>query len=217
MRRLVFERRVFVLPRLRFLSLDARFKRCDDKRNGGGRELPQTHYDLKPDGETFAPITTRASYLRKYELLEVSDDVYEQLMDTNGDEDTPTTIEFKGEPDEEAGAVHEDENLRRETSGDVQHLVLGKMADAMDDGTIERDENGRKIAKTHRASVVALRFDGNRAKVGQIEDDVGEEVYVDEVVRRRRRRRRRRNDGRAARRRTGLIFYSQKCKRARWN
>ena len=62
----------------------------------------QTHYDLKPDGETFALHYDADFHSRKYELLEVSDDVYEQLMDTNGDEDTPTTIEFKGEPDEEA-------------------------------------------------------------------------------------------------------------------
>ena len=109
----------------------------------------QTHYDLKPDGETFALHYDADFHSRKYELLEVSDDVYEQLMDTNGDEDTPTTIEFKGEPDEEAVLCTKTKTFvvkRVETSNT---LLLCAPPGALDDGTIEVDENGRKIAKTH--------------------------------------------------------------------
>lgn len=106
----------------------------------------QKNYDVKTD-EKFALHYDKDFDSRKYELLEVSDAIYEQLMDAESNPDG--TIEFKGEPDEEAVLCTRDKTFVVKRVDTSNTLLLCAPPGALDDGTIERDERGRKIAKTH--------------------------------------------------------------------
>ena len=90
---------------------------------------------------------------RKFELLEVSDDVYDELFsrkdDDDDDDDSTREIIFKGDYDEEAVLCTKEKTYqvkRVETSNTVLLLAPPEVYDR---GLIERDSRGRKIAKAH--------------------------------------------------------------------
>ena len=146
----------------------------------------QKNYDID-DTETFSLHYDKDFHARKYEMLEVSDEIYEQLMSDGND----GTIEFKGEPEEEAVLCTKNKTFVVKRVDTSNTLLLCAPPGKFDDGTIERDADGKKIAKTHAASVLAFRFDGNRAQIGEVEDVSREEVYDYEILCRRGRIRRR--------------------------
>ena len=59
------------------------------------------------------------------------------------------TIEFKGEPEEEAVLCTKNKTFVVKRVDTSNTLLLCAPPGKFDDGTIERDANGKKIAKTH--------------------------------------------------------------------
>ena len=104
----------------------------------------QKNYDID-DTETFSLHYDKDFHARKYEMLEVSDEIYEQLMSDGND----GTIEFKGEPEEEAVLCTKNKTFVVKRVDTSNTLLLCAPPGKFDDGTIERDADGKKIAKTH--------------------------------------------------------------------